>query len=549
MSRSAVAPPTGAAIRSELVPLADRLVVLQGVRLAMAAVVVLTSLLVPRTAGTLGVGVTLATVAYVGITLAVEAARRWARVRALSLLNLVLLADGVWLALVLSRSGGARSVLGFLLYVHVVAVTLLVSYRTGLKVTAWHSLLLFVSYFAAAGGVTGADDGLREGVVLDPDRATVHALGLWLVAIGTAMFSSLSERELRRGKAELRAHAELATELEEARDADAVASLLLAHAVQFFGFLRGAVVLRRDDGFEARVRELGSDVEVFVHSNGRVDRVVERCWRERTPVLVRALGDEDALLDGALPFGVNVVVVPMVAGGVTVGALVLERGGGPHTRIRGRVVAAVAKLAAHAALALRNAALLDQVGRMAHTDALTGLANRRVFEQALSREVARSQRTGEPVTLVLLDIDHFKTVNDTFGHQVGDDVLRDVAHAVAEASRDTDLVARWGGEELAVLLPACAPREGFRVAQRLRAAVAEAALHVPVTISAGVAGVPVNATTADDLLRAADTALYAAKKSGRDRTARARESGHARRGGPRRRHPRPAPARAARRPA
>nr|MDQ3757394.1 hypothetical protein [Actinomycetota bacterium] len=255
MSRPAAAAVGAGAIRSELVPLADRLVVLQGVRLAMAAVVVLTSMLVPRTAGRLGPAVALATIAYLGITLAAEAARRWARVRALALLNLVLLADGVWIALVLSRSGGARSVLGFLLYVHVVAVTLLVSYRTGLKVTAWHSLLLFVSYFAVAGGVTIADGGLREGSILDPDRATVHALGLWLVAIGTAAFSSLSERELRRGKAELRAHAELATELEEARDADAVASLLLAHAVQFFGFVRGAVVLRRDHGFEARVRE------------------------------------------------------------------------------------------------------------------------------------------------------------------------------------------------------------------------------------------------------------------------------------------------------
>ena len=533
--------------RSEIVPLADRLVVLQGVRLAMVLAVVAAVAAAPRTTGTLGLATAMATLAYVGVTVAAEAARRWAQVRALHLLNAMLLVDGVWIALVLSRSGGPYSVLGFLLYLHVVAVTLLVSYRTGLKVAAWHSLLLFVGYFATAGGITEPAPALRGLATLDPDRATVHALGLWLLALGTAVFSSLSERELRRGKAELRAHAELAIELEETRDADEVASLLLARAVGFFGFLRGAVVLRRETGMEARVREAGRDVEVIVQSeHGVVDTAVAQCWKERAPVLLRTLDDDtNPVLVEALPLAANVVVVPMVAGGVPVGALLLERGGGPHARIRGRVVAAAAKLAAHAALAMRNAALLDQVGRMAHTDALTGLANRRVFEEALVREVARAQRSGEPVSLVLFDIDHFKAVNDTFGHQLGDEVLRAVGRALADACRDADLPARYGGEEFAVLLPACAPREGFRVAQRLRAAVAQADVPVPLTVSAGVAGIPANGSTADELLRAADSALYSAKRTGRDRTARARESRHARPGGRRRGHARPAAAGAA----
>jgi diguanylate cyclase (GGDEF)-like protein len=539
-------PDTPVAVRSEIVPLADRLVVLQGVRLAMVLAVVGATAAAPRTTGSLGLFTAMATVAYVGTTVAAEAGRRWTRVRGLYLLNTMLLVDGVWIALVLSRSGGPYSVLGFLLYLHVVAVTLLVSYRTGLKIAAWHSLLLFVGYFANAGGLTEPAPALRDLATLDPDRATVHALGLWLLALGTAVFSSLSERELRRGKAELRAHAELAIELEETPDVDEVASLLLARAVGF-GFLRGAVVLCKETGMEARVREADHDVEIIVLSDhGVVDTAVALCWKERAPVLLRTLdADTNPVLVEALPLVANVVVLPMVAGGVPVGALLLERGGGPHARIRGRVVAAVAKLAAHAALAMRNAALLDQVGRMAHTDALTGLANRRVFEEALAREVARAQRSEEPVSLVMFDIDHFKAVNDTFGHQLGDEVLRVVGRVLAEACRDADLPARYGGEEFAVLLPACAPREAFRVAERLRAAVTGAELPVPLTVSAGVAGIPANAATADELLRAADSALYSAKRTGRDRTSRARESGHARRGGRRRGHPRPAPAGAA----
>ncbi|HVF73611.1 MAG TPA: GGDEF domain-containing protein [Acidimicrobiales bacterium] len=493
---------------SELVPLADRLLVLTVVRLVMAAVVV-------------GGGHAAATTAtYVAVAVGAELARRTARVRGIAVVNVMLLVDGIWLATALADAPS----LWFLLHLHVVAVTLLLSYRTGLKIVAWHTLLQF------AAGVLG--------VAVDP----VQSLGVWLVALGTAAFSSVSERELRRGKAELRAHAELAAELEETRNADEVASLLLAHAVRFFGFARGAVVL----GPRCRVRT--GDVETVLEGpDGSPLGVLGRTWETRVPALVHVLGDDDGLLDAALPFATNLVVVPMVAGGAPVGALVLEQGGGRRVRMRGRVVAAVAKLAAHAALALRNAALLDEVGRLAHVDALTGLSNRRAFEEALDREVARAARSGEAVSLAMFDIDHFKAVNDTLGHQGGDAVLRAVAAALADACRDADLPARYGGEEFAVLLPACGAGEAYRVAERLRAAVAAT---VDVTMSAGVAALPAHATSADELLRTADDALYAAKRTGRDRTvrARARSSRHAvpHRRRTRRGNPRPAQASAAR---
>jgi diguanylate cyclase (GGDEF)-like protein len=536
---------TDTSVRADLVPLADRLSVLTLVRLAMVGVMAATAALAPATTGPVDAGLVAATAGYLALTLSAELGRRaMVRVRAIALVNVMLLVDGAWLALLVTGTGGTESPLAFLLFLHVVAVTLLLSYRTGLKVTAWHTLLSFLAYFTSAGGVLD--------VALDPDRASLHALALWLVALGTAAFSSVSERELRRGKAELRAHAELATSLEETRDADEVVSLLLAHAVRFFGFTRGAVVVRRGGGTEARASD--GEVEVIVRCGvpDHVDPVVAATWETRVPALVRMLGDGDLLLAGALPWSSNLVIVPMVAGGAPVGALVLEQGGGRSTRIRGRVVSAVAKLAAHAALALRNAALLDEVGRLANLDSLTGLANRRSFEEALDREVARGTRAGKPVSLVLLDVDHFKAVNDTLGHQQGDETLRQVAAALADACRDGDLAARYGGEEFAVLLPACPPSEAYRVAERLRASVAGITVPTAVTVSAGVASLPAHANGAQELLRKADDALYAAKRGGRDRTVRSRaRTRHARPHARRHRaaggHPRPAPARAARR--
>src|SRR5207302_8962780 len=130
---------------------------------------------------------------------------------------------------------------------------------------------------------------------------------------------------------------------------------------------------------------------------------------------------------------------------------------------------------------------------------LTGVANRRVFESSLQREVARAGRTGEPLSLVVVDIDHFKSINDSVGHQGGDDVLRHVGRALASHAREVDLAARYGGEEFCVLLPACPPDDAMAVAGRLRAAIAEFAGKPAVTASAGVATLPLDGADGEAL--------------------------------------------------
>jgi diguanylate cyclase (GGDEF)-like protein len=178
----------------------------------------------------------------------------------------------------------------------------------------------------------------------------------------------------------------------------------------------------------------------------------------------------------------------------------------------------VSRFAAHAALALRNADLKAEIARLAASDPLTGLANRRALTTALGREVARSMRTKEPLSLAIMDIDFFKKINDTYGHVAGDDVLRAVADAMAGNVRDVDLVARYGGEEFAIVLPNCPSEGALIVVERVRAAVSALPTPTRVTVSAGIA-TSTGAAHADAkrLMADADEALYTSKRAGRDR--------------------------------
>jgi diguanylate cyclase (GGDEF)-like protein len=188
-------------------------------------------------------------------------------------------------------------------------------------------------------------------------------------------------------------------------------------------------------------------------------------------------------------------------------------------------------LGSQAAVALENARLHRLVERQAVTDGLTELANRRQFEQALAGEISRAERFGGMLALILADLDDFKQVNDRYGHQAGDEVLRRFAAVLRETVRDVDLPARYGGEEFAVLLPQTDLAGAERLAERLRQSVAERPMTrrpgalVAVTASFGVAAFPEAATPAA-LFAAADEALYRAKAAGKNRVVCA-ESGDA----------------------
>jgi diguanylate cyclase (GGDEF)-like protein len=155
------------------------------------------------------------------------------------------------------------------------------------------------------------------------------------------------------------------------------------------------------------------------------------------------------------------------------------------------------------------------------TDSLTGLYNRKHLMETLDREVTRSQRYSHPFSLLVVDIDHFKKYNDTYGHLAGDEALRRLASVFKETIRSSDYAARYGGEEFMIILPEISPEKGVEAAERIRCKVAEQRFEgdgepVEVTISVGVASYPESGEDAETVIRNADEALYEAKKRGRN---------------------------------
>ena len=172
----------------------------------------------------------------------------------------------------------------------------------------------------------------------------------------------------------------------------------------------------------------------------------------------------------------------------------------------------------------------EALERLSVTDPLTGLANRRRLMAELEREVLRSGRLERPCAVIMLDVDHFKRFNDTYGHPAGDELLRRLADALRRLVREVDTPARYGGEEFMVILPETPLAQAAAIAERIRARVAEERIspdgdgeQVGVTVSIGLAGFPGDATSPESLIEAADDALYRAKESGRNRVASARK--------------------------
>ena len=173
--------------------------------------------------------------------------------------------------------------------------------------------------------------------------------------------------------------------------------------------------------------------------------------------------------------------------------------------------------------ALRMVALVAEARRIAATDPLTGLMNRRAFIEAVTRDRKREERSQQPWSILLLDVDHFKRVNDTYGHDAGDAVLQGVATVLAKIARKSDHVARWGGEEFVVALVQTADAGARIAAERVRRAIAETRFAIPsgdviaATASVGLASAANLEWSLEDLVQRADKAMYSAKHRGRNR--------------------------------
>ena len=182
-------------------------------------------------------------------------------------------------------------------------------------------------------------------------------------------------------------------------------------------------------------------------------------------------------------------------------------------------ISLIESLADQISVAIENAELHLEQEKQAITDGLTNIANRRSFSKTILREFERAKRYEQPLSLIVLDLDYLKVINDNFGHQVGDEAIKAIANVLKQSSRAIDLAARYGGEEFCLLLPNTELTMAEQLAERLKKLIADIHLEGPGHISAslGIANYPIHAHDADSLFRAADVALYEAKQSGRNR--------------------------------
>ncbi|HVM21326.1 MAG TPA: diguanylate cyclase, partial [Egibacteraceae bacterium] len=349
------------------------------------------------------------------------------------------------------------------------------------------------------------------------------------------MSSELSERmeQLEASRDQLRQSlSRLGVTLSSSLDLDRTLAVVVETAIDTLGGDRGLLWLftpERDALYVKVGRGVGQSIARLPAGSGVAGHIA------RAGVALRLPADREAVPfpSDDEPSAPNQLAVPMVGRGRILGVLTIL-GDDPDRPFSQDDLDTLRSFAAQASVAMENVMLHQEAQRLSVTDPLTGLWNFRYFQLQADRELESASRFERPLSLLIIDLDHFKTVNDRFGHQVGDDVLVEVARRIQAATRVPDVVARYGGEEFVVLLPGTDIDGATATAERIRAAVSASkvvittAPDIPpmsVTCSIGVAEHPRHGTTVAGLLRSADAAMYQAKTQGRDRVASAGAGG------------------------
>jgi diguanylate cyclase (GGDEF)-like protein len=347
------------------------------------------------------------------------------------------------------------------------------------------------------------------------DTGLLIGVGILGIAVGV-LFLRLGVGRIRRNLAPSEDQAEFADTLQIANDEDEAHRLLQRHLERTLT-ATSAVVLNRNnsaDRLEA-VTPLPDGSPLAGTLRGAEPR---SCLAVRSGRTHRQDGGRPGLLSCAVcavaPGASS--CVPLTVGGEVIGSVLLSRPA-PYTEAEEQRIQESVGQAAPVLANLRNLAVAEI---RAATDGLTGLPNQRAVADALKRTFAQATTTKAPLALLLIDLDHFKQINDQRGHPVGDQVLASVGATLRSVLRTRDFAGRKGGEEFAVLLPDTEIAAALEIAERVRTAIAEISLpgtDVSVTASLGVAGFPDHASTLDRLERLADAALYLAKRQGRNR--------------------------------
>jgi two-component system cell cycle response regulator len=445
---------------------------------------------------------------------------RMGRAATRSLLTLSVICDGALLALASWAAGDNQTPVRYVIILHAVAVTLLASFRSGVRVALWHGMLNMLVADAEVLGLAGRSE-------LRPWYSYGSFLVLlWTAVLGTASLAAMNERELRQRRRDSELLREFSLSVSSGMDATAVATALAEFARSHLTHRRAAVLVHvpseqfgedgysitvvADEGGTTHTRMAGADVEPDPAS------MFYQAGTSRALLRLQIDGRVDRRLDAALPHARNVLVLPFsqesFAGVFAIEAATTRR----SRRVERRMVETAEQAILHASLALERALLVERIRMTSETDGLTKVANRRRFDEVLDAEIARAHREHSSLALVLVDIDHFKKLNDTFGHVRGDEVLQDVARSIRAVAGEKHIVARYGGEEFAIIMPATDIAAAYVVAEQVRRGVESLQSISSITVSLGIAVCPEDGTDPKTLIAAADTCLYRSKRNGRN---------------------------------
>ncbi len=501
----------------DLVPLDERLRLISIFRVAAISILLIGWFALPAARGAdlpVYAGICLAYLAVMeGVT---QLWRRSGR-RARLIFGAFAMSDALFLGWATYGQAGLDTPLRHLILLQIITISLLASFKTGIKLAVFNAWLLLGAVYLQESGLVDTLGGQTIVFGGEQYRALAVEIAVYLmVAIATTGFAAVNERELRRRRYDLEALAKFALRLDEAETPGAVATSLLDAVADIYDCEPSLVIRKEERGVRIIASRGLPSTGALIPSEAAP--VIARALESGTTKLVARRGEEvDALLSR---FGAaaNIAIMPLHGRqGTVAGAMLVEQPARRGSRIERRMIAMLERFTSHASLALENAGLLAEVRALAITDPLTGLANRRHLDNVLERSTAQVRRGNGTLALMMIDIDHFKALNDTHGHQMGDEMLRRVARALEVEMRAGDLAARYGGEEFSIVMPGSRPDEVQQAAERLRRSIAQMDGPVPVTVSIGVSWAPEHGLTRDALVKVADDALYRAKEGGRNR--------------------------------
>ena len=325
---------------------------------------------------------------------------------------------------------------------------------------------------------------------------------------------------LKQQSEELDALRKLSLNLTSSLDLPDVLDALVSEAMQLIPNARDVHIFLYKDhvlSFGAALDSEGKKNEIW--AKPRKNGLTYTVARNGETIIVEDLQDHPLFLNAPKDWTGSIIGIPLKVGNTVVGVMNMARsseGGFSESELR-----LLSLLSDQAAVAISNANLHQMISRQAYSDTLTGLPNRRALDERLEEEVQSARRNNYSFAVVMMDLDGFKNVNDTYGHPVGDDVLRLVFNQMARGVRNTDFLARYGGDELTLILTQSDISSAKIVTEKIIGGMKKLKFTLPdkkklkLGISGGMAIYPVHARNGPDLLRAADAALYAAKKHNR----------------------------------